>query len=283
MVGLLTDALRIGSVKEVSVVECVETFDLPRPKAVLSSDGRTSVDDVVDEEDERKVEGLIETRNQRAKISAVIIVRNSRRPFYDHDQLPLTTDYAGMVKVFRASLDLRDDIHDRLINDDWPNLHKVLTRWCNSASSNTSRLPRFLVLPLQPCGTSAKLCQERLEPPALARVQALLKYAAELDIQCYLAEIKTSVSTVPSPNRLKDESKPAKILRLETLDGSAVECATGGKAFGQSFFVPVDPYTIRTSALPKKQRSSDLVCKFRDLVPLPFWSLCCLTEASRHG
>lgn len=171
-----------------------------------------------------------------------------------------------MVRVFRASLDLRDDIHCRLTANDLPNLRRSLTRWCDTAPSNTSRLPRFLVFPLQPCGSSEKLCQEILRPAALGRVQALLGLAAELDILCYLAEVKTTISTVAPTNPLKDDSEPAKLLRLECMDGSVAEDAVEGAEFAQSFFVPADVYTKRTASVPKEQQKPGFVCKFTDLV-----------------
>lgn len=132
-----------------------------------------------------------------------------------------------MVKVFRANLDLRDDIHNRLTVADIPNLKGLLTRWCNTAPGNTSRLPRFLVFPLQPCKSSAKLCQEVLRPAAFTRVQALLKLAPDLDLLCYLAQIKSTISTVVSTNQLKDDSDPTKLVRIECLDGNAAEDSVG--------------------------------------------------------
>lgn len=175
-----------------------------------------------------------------------------------------------MVRVYRASLDLRQDIHARLQSNDRPSLRGLLTRWCSNASSNTSRLPKFLVFPLQPCGSSSKLCQEVLNPTSLDRVQALLELAGELNLLCYLAEVTCKVSSIPPSTPLKDESKPAELLRLENLDGSRGQDGTDDPVkFAQSFFVPPNVYTRRAEALPKDKQKSNLVLRINDLVFIP--------------
>lgn len=177
-----------------------------------------------------------------------------------------------MVRVYKSSLDLRDDIHSRLEAKDSTSLRGLLARWIDTAPGNTSRLPRFLIFPLQPCGGSTKLCQETLQPTALSRVQTLLGLAAELDLLCYLAEVKSSMDTIPPSSRLKDTSEPAKLLRLETMDGSMAEDASGDMQFGQSFFVPPGVYIDRVAKLPKEKQKQGLVCEFRDLVRV---TTCC--------
>lgn len=149
-------------------------------------------------------------------------------------------------------------------------LRNVLRSWCSTAATD-SKLPKFMVIPLQSQGDDVTSCRTSLKPKAAAQVSLLSQLAKELDMLCFLTNVKCRASSTPLSSRFKVEADLADLTRIVNLDGSVVppnmlQDVASGVKMQKLFFVPPDVYIDRAAA--RAGGRSDVVSKFRDTVCL---------------
>jgi hypothetical protein len=186
-----------------------------------------------------------------------------------------------MVKVYAASLDLRDDIHSLLQNATRAGkqrLREKLSQWTDSAPTDP-RLPKFLLVPLEAHNSSCldtRLSKEILSPSSVAKLHTLGGQIEGRDCICYLALVECTPSNTQSASRFKELPDLVELLQIANLDGSPVEddCKSANESsvhvhYSQSVLVPSNVYfrpgssKLHSMEAPRTRTCTQRLCNQR--------------------